>query len=397
MGWPRDITVTIDGTDHTSETLDGVYVQRGRPTYWDGVQAGICQVTLIDPTVRPEIGKPLTVDVELSTSTLSRIFTGRIQQTISQYDPNVGPIVQVIALGPLAKTGRREQDDTLPQQLDGQRIADLLESGLSEQWVEQPLDQTWDDVDPSLTWDDYGIDPTIIDPGVYEMAPIASVPVNVLEQLALTAFSGNGVVYETGDGRVGYADSTRRQGNTFDPPLVLDGSEVLALSATATSAFEDIVNQGIINWSGGQITYNAVNSVAEYGYVSREYQTILDELLDAIAFSERLVTLQAFPGQTLQGPLSVRLEVVNDALTDELLTLEINQDLDVTGIPTQVLPSGDFLGFVEGVNFELTPFAAEVQIFASDAKFSIYETRWVDVSPTAVWDDVLATLTWQDA
>jgi hypothetical protein len=93
----------------------------------------------------------------------------------------------------------------------------------------------------------------------------------------------------------------------------------------------------------------------------------------------------------------VPLAHVSDALTDELLLLEINAYLEVDNIPTQVLPAGTFLGFVEGINYELTDTFANVELFASDQRYSIYETRWADVPDTATWGGVLGTLQWQNA
>ena len=33
MGWPRTVTVTVGGVDHTGEAIDSVYLQRGRRSY----------------------------------------------------------------------------------------------------------------------------------------------------------------------------------------------------------------------------------------------------------------------------------------------------------------------------------------------------------------------------
>ena len=397
MGWPRAVTVTIDGTDHTAETIDSVFVQRGRRAYWEGIQAGSARLVLIDPSVRPTIGDTTTVDVALNAGGTVRIFTGKVQATTAQYDPNLGTIISVDAFGPLAKAGRRDQDDTLAQQLDGARIQALLQSALAEQWAEQPLTQTWGDVDASLTWADYGIDPTIIDPGLYAIEPLTTVPQPTLAALADTAFSAGGVIYETGDGNVGYADSTRRQGESLGSPLTIDAADIAAQSGTATSRFDDIVNQVNLTWSGGTVQYNATDSVAEYGFITRDYVTLLDDSDDAADFAERLAVLQAFPTEQLEGPLLVRLNNVTDSLSDSLLQIGINDYLQVTNIPTSVLPAGTFFGFVEGVTFELTHFFANVELYASDAVLSIYETRWADIPDTLTWAGVDATLAWQDA
>ena len=65
MGWPRQVTVTVANTNHTSETLDSVFVQRGRTTFWDAIQASLARIVLLEPAVRPAVGETITVDVVL--------------------------------------------------------------------------------------------------------------------------------------------------------------------------------------------------------------------------------------------------------------------------------------------------------------------------------------------
>ena len=123
----------------------------------------------------------------------------------------------------------------------------------------------------------------------------------------------------------------------------------------------------------------------------------MDDAGDAAELAERLARLQAFPTEQLEGPLLVRLNNVTDSLSDDLLQIGINDYLQVTNIPTSVVPAGTFYGFVEGITFELTHFFANVELYASDAVLSIYDTRWADIPDTLTWAGVDATLTWQDA
>jgi len=397
MGWTQQVTVTVGTTDHTAEAIDSVFITRGRHSYWEGLQAGIARIVLLDPAVRPAIGQTASVDVDLNAGGTTRVFQGRVQNIAAQLDPTIGTVLTIDAFGPLARAGRRDQTETLSAELDGIRILNLLENALNEQWAEQPLTQTWGDVPASRTWADYGIDTSLIDEGLYEVAPLTSVPTNTLAALARTAFSGGGFVYETGDGKVGYADSTARQGASLGTPTSVDANDVFALSGVSTEAFDDIVNQANVEWSGGTVTFTATDSVAQYGYVVRDYLTILNDSDDATEFTERLVRLQANPAPDLEGPLAIRLNNVTDSLADGLLQLAINDYLEVTSVPTGVLPAGLFRGFVEGVNLELTSTFANVEVFASDESYSIYETRWADVPDTLTWGSVDATLTWQNA
>jgi len=396
MGWPRTVTVTVGGVDHTAEAIDSVYLQRGRRSYWEGMPAGLGRIILTDPSVRPAVNDLCTVDVALQSGT-ARVFQGRVQAVSAQYDPNVGPIVTLDVFGPLARAGRRDQEAALPSQLDGARVLAVLEDALGQQWAEQPLTQQWGQVPASLTWQDYGADPSLIDPGLYLLEALSQVPTTTFRALADAAFSGGGVVYETGDGRIGYADSTRRQGASLGTPVTIDASVIAARSGSATARRDDIVNQVVLTWSGGTAIYNATDSIAEYGFTTREYTSILDDAGDADDLAERLAQLQAFPQADLDGPFLVRLNNTTDSLTDQLLQLEVNDYISVTNIPTSVLPAGTFYGFVEGLNIEVTDTAANVEVFASDERFSIYNTRWADVPDTLTWGDTNATLQWQNA
>lgn len=397
MGWTQNVTLTVGGTDHTAEAIDSVFIQRGRTQYWEPTLPGSCQAVLVDPATTPEVNDRLTVDVALNAGGSVRVFAGRVQSVQAQFFPDLGTFVTISAFGPLARSARRDQTATLPQQLEGDRIEALLTTGLGEQWAEQPLTQQWGQVDAALTWADYGPDTSIIDDGLYLVEPLTDVPVGVNTAAELAAFSGGGVLYETGDGRVGYQDSTRRQGASLGAPLVLDAADVLATSALANVALDNLVNQANVTWSGGTVTYTATDSVADYGYYVRDVTTILDDAGDAAEFAERYVQLQALPEPQLQGPLRVRLNNVADTLADDLLSLAISQYLQVTNVPTSVLAAGEFLGFVEGINLELTSTFGNVELFASDERYSIYQTRWADIPGTATWGDVLATLQWQNA
>jgi hypothetical protein len=87
MGWPRQVTVTVAGVNHTSETLDSVFVQRGRTTFWDAIQASLARIVLLEPAVRPAVGETITVDVALDAGGTARVFTGTIQAITAQFVP----------------------------------------------------------------------------------------------------------------------------------------------------------------------------------------------------------------------------------------------------------------------------------------------------------------------
>ena len=63
-----------------------------------------------------------------------------------------------------------------------------------------------------------------------------------------------------------------------------------------------------------------------------------------------------------------------------------------------MLPAGQFLGFVEGVNFELTNTFANVEVFASDESLlDLQDPLGRRARRPLTWGDVVATLQWQNA
>lgn len=396
MGWPRTVTVTIAGTDYTSDVLDGVFIQRGRNTYFDNVYATICELTLTDPTASLSIGDAISVTVDLQAGSQT-VFGGFVHDVDGSYNADIGVIQQITAFGPLARAGRREQTTDPGVQLDGIRIKTLITGALSEAWNEQDLTQQWGQISATKTYADYAPDPSNFENGIYDIAALSALPVNVLNEAGLTSFSANGVLYETADGQVAYVDSTHRPQSVSAGPLTIDASSIEARSLQANTSRANIVNLARVTYDGGTVTYIGSDSRAQYGYAERDYSTNLDDVADATELAERLVVTQAFPAAELIGPTNVPLETADETLTDSLLQLEINDYIKLTNLPAGVLATDTFYGFLEGVSFDFTPNTADCLLYISDAKFSIYETRWADVFPALTWAGEDATLQWQNA
>ena len=154
--------------------------------------------------------------------TYQPVFTG----TVANYGTllfDFGPIWTIQATGPLTRAGRRNVTSTLTADTEGDRIAELAQLALAQQWRETP--GTW--AEQTRTWDGFAVDTSQIDqPGLYDLAAVTDLPVNVLDELDAAAFSGSGWLYETRDGVLGYGDSTRRENTPDDEYLTIPGSAV---------------------------------------------------------------------------------------------------------------------------------------------------------------------------
>jgi hypothetical protein len=146
MSWTPQVTVTIGGTDFTGSTLETVRVTRGRTEVYEEPRAGyvICELIDLEGTglgIQPL--QSMSVSIKNSIGTPVPVFAGQVSDTASVlYDTGFesgtpGAIVTVIAVGPFARLNRRAVAAAgLPQQGDGDRVAELLEEGLAATWEE---------------------------------------------------------------------------------------------------------------------------------------------------------------------------------------------------------------------------------------------------------------------
>jgi hypothetical protein len=91
----------------------------------------------------------------------------------------------------------------------------------------------------------------------------------------------------------------------------------------------------------------------------------------------------------------VTLNVLNagTALRDALIPLNTNDALELSGLPM----GRDFRGFVEGVEWRLDSFRADLSIVVTAEVLSAGAERYGQVDATIAWQDVDADLEWSDA
>lgn len=391
MTWPRPITVTIGGTNVTADTLDGVRISNGARAWWEQTINSYANITLYDQSPNIAVADTVTVDVDDDLGNPVRLFTGTVS-TIDTQLSLAGPFWSVQAVGPLTKAGRTILTDTIPASLDGDQIAALAIDALSTPWLAAV--GTWSA--QTLTYDQYVVDTSEIDqPGVYSLAAITDTPANILDQLELVASSGQGWLYETPDGTLGYGDSTRRETTPAGDYLVVPGAAVVLDTVLAQQTDADIVNKAIVEWTGGEATVNLTASQGVYGVLERNYETSLNVEQDAIDYATRRVTLDGYARQTLPSGLRVDLRQLSDAELDDLLPIRRNYGIIVEDIPTYLIAEGRFRGFVEGYVWTIGPLSGSLDVYASDYNLSAFGLRWAATGPVA-WDDVAATVTWAD-
>jgi hypothetical protein len=399
MTFVPDPTVRIGGVDYTGHAIDAVQVVRGRDTVYAEPQPGFATIRLIDKTgqgIGVQVGDPVRIDIVPG----RRVFWGTVTDWSAQlYDPGLrsdpAAVLSLTAVGPLLRFNRRViYFAGRAAETDGERILDIIQAGIALTWEEAA--GTWDDFEG--TWNDATVqpfDPTIIDPGVFDLAAVAAsdggyVALTLAQQ---AASSGEGILYETAVGTIGFANADRRPANRAAGPYQISPTVVQAQLET-NSQLADITNKVTVEYSGGAVTEVDQDSIQRFGAYESQISTQLVNLSNAEARAESFLARHAVP--TVQmGTVAIRLDGLDTTLAGDLLDLELNDAVEVP-VPRTLGPTNR-VGFVEQVTTLFDARRAEVLLRVSDYRLSEGAQRWGQVDPTLAWNGVSATLQWQDA
>jgi hypothetical protein len=390
-----DLTVeTADAVD-ISCLVDSVSIQHGRQDATGQPDASAVTIDLgYDSTTG--LGLPDGFDVGSVvqvTTTLDDVasvrFSGRVTDVLTGWDAAGGEtpntvVAQVMAAGPLADAGRRlVGDEPWPQELDGARVARVL----------------------SLAG--FAVDSVTSDPGTVQV-----IPQDVDKQAALglvqqTAFSASGIVWETRQGTIRYADAEHRRGTA--PGLVLDACDVLVTPTWRrdTSGLVNALSVGYgvppVDEDGGaggeQPRYYAerADSRARYGEYAQSVTTDLATLADAQAMTNLVLTRNRVPVWIL-SELPVDVANLDPGDTANLLALDMHDLLEISGLPTTGATPANTSLWVEGWTETLSFGVHEMALFVSGYCRTSPPPRWDDVPDVWTWDTLpRPDITWDDA
>lgn len=404
--WLPNPTVTINGLDYTGVSVNQVSIRRGRDTVYSQANAGVATVDLIDigTLTRFDVGSTLQVSMlfpaiewellddewsglgdtwdrvfgPLAPGFIEPVFTGTVADwnadAIAARDE---PIMRyrVTGIGPLATLNRRNiLFDGRIAENDGERAEAILSAALGTAVV----------------------DPAIIDGGVFSLAALGSADAgyNALQALGQTAQSAEGVLFETADGKIGYADSDRRFNTTTFLPVPFGSIEIGGLSVS--SQLSDVSNVVTVEYSGGAVTVTDTESIDTFGEQDTSRTTILASEAQAEQFADVFLARHSAPS-TVLGRLGLNLRNMDPDLRVALLEANTNTGILVTGIPARV-GFRNFEGFIEGIELTFSQVEARIGLLVSDIVLSTGDMRWRVVPPTIIWDEVEPdTLIWNDA
>jgi hypothetical protein len=399
-------TVKINGRDYTDVSVGEISISRGRDTVYAQANPASARVELIDvgALTRFSVGVPIEISMlfpaiewelladswdglantwegifgDLVPGFIRPVFTG----TVSDWDADAiaaqnEPVMryQVQAVGPLATLNRRNIFfDGRVAENDGERAEAILTAALGSAVV----------------------DPTIIDDGVFGLAELDADDsgYSALQLLQEAAASAEGVIFETPDGRIGYADSARRfnQSEFLEIPF----GEVQVGGLSVSSSLGDVTNVVTVEYSGGAITRRDDVSIAQFGEQDTTIQTDLVSEGAAEAFAGAFLQRHSTPSVSL-GLLAFNLRNMDRDIREAVLDSNTNRGIVLTDVPRRV-GFRNFEGFIEGVEIRMNRFEAELGLLVSDAVLSTGDMRWNVVPPAVTWDTVEpANLVWNDA
>jgi hypothetical protein len=405
--WSPVVTVTIAGTDFTGDTVDTLQLRRGRNNVYASIQAAVASITLLDKTgtgIVPSVADSVVVTLEDSAATPVTLFVGEVSDfSTSIYDAGIrntpAAQIRITAVSGLAKLQRRQVFATgRGVEKDGDRVLAVLLDGLAVPWEEAA--GVWDDY-TTETWLTFepSIDFTIVDtPGLFDISALAALDggYSAGQTAGEAGLSANGLLYETADGRIGYADGLRRFNNVALGYLPIPSAVLTASQLSTSSQLADLANAVVVSYAGGEVTDTDPDSIEQFGRFTQQLSTSLQNLGDAETRAETFLETHSQPTVQFESA-SIRLEQdMNDTLRNNLLRLEVNDAVEIDTLPA-TLGLTTFTGFLEGVIFTVDPFRTNIDLLLSAANLSLGPVFWAAVANTIAWEDVDAALQWTNA
>jgi hypothetical protein len=407
--WTPEWNLTINGGgDYTNLTLSNLTITSGRQDIYSQPYAGYCNVEILNLDLSPieiDVNDQINIQVKDSSGTYVNLFGGYVTDIdveVTQASATaISERIKVVALGALSKLPKTLTEGVLSKDFDGDQIYTILSEALFDTWNEVPAAETWAGYDPTTTWanaENSGLG-EIDQPGDYELTARSANTTDIYSLVSSLATSGLGYLYEDSQGRIGYADSTRRSSYLATNGYVdLTGSHALARGIRTSKRSGDVRNNVTITYkANAQESALDAASIAVYGQQAYEITTSLEKGSDALDQAEFYLGLRAFPEaqfKSITFPLSS--PEIDDSDRDALLEVFMGLPVNITDLPSNIT-NGQFQGFVEGWTFTAGYNSLYLTLTVSPTAYSLQSTRWNGVSAAETWNTLSPTLEWIDA
>lgn len=402
--------VLVNAVELTDVTLANLTITSGRTDINSQPVAGYCQIQLLNVNNIAydfTVGTGITIEVTNSVGTYVPIFGG----TISDFTTAVNrsgnleftTIIQITALGALAKLTKIIDAGVLAQDQDGDQIYSLLDNYLLGEWLDVPAAQTWATYNPTETWANaLNIGLGEIDrPGDFLMIARSSSETDLYSLCAAIATSALGLLYEDSSGNIGYADSTHRQDYlAANGYTTLDANHANGIGLSVSTRAGDLRNKFTITYgNNGNSVYTAqdAQSIIDYGTYGEAFLSSIKDTADAELYADRVIALRSQPYPRFQNiTFELGNSEIDDSDRDALINIFTGLPVWIQNLPPNIA-EGSFEGYVEGWTFRASLNNLTITLNASPVNFSQVAVKWESVNPAEAWNTLSPTLTWLNA
>jgi hypothetical protein len=379
MTWQPNATVTVGVTSFTSKSLWGVSITYGRANVWEQARAGYANVEILNADNQNlyfEVNQSLVITVEDSSGTPITVFTGLVTQisnTMSAVgDSGIVGIQTLTAVAPFAFMARKViGTSAYPKEYDDDRMTTILtEAGVTIDVVDTP--------------------------GVYEFTARAANPSDSYSLAAYYAQMAFGYIYETTDGKVGYANESHRLNEVQSfGYFTIPEAYILWRGVSSERTLNNVVNDVLLSYkNNASVSASDAGSIAAYGTQAASISTELEKTIEAQYQVDRYVAIRANPLTNLSSFI-IQLDspVLTSADLDVLLGIYMGKPIQVDNLPNAIVHTV-YRGFVEGWRLTINQYQAALALTTTENSLSLTPTRWQDVDPTTRWLDVDPTVQW---
>lgn len=407
--WTPEWQLTINGGgDYTNLTIANLNITSGRTDIYSQPYAGYCNIQIINLDQSPiliDVNDQIIVKVKDSSGTFVNLFGGYVTdidlEVTQASSTAISEVISVTAMGALSKLPKTFTQGVLSKDFDGDQIYTILSQVLFNTWNEVPAATTWATYNATTTWanaENSGLG-DIDQPGDYELTSRSSSITDIYSLVTSLATSGLGYLYEDAEGRIGYADSTRRTTYLSSNGYVdLNGHHALARGIKTQKRSGDVRNNVTITYKdNAQQSASSAESIAIYGQQAYQITTSLEKSADALAQAQFYLTLRAFPEAQFRSiTFPISNPEIDNADRDSLLGVFMGMPLNITQLPANIT-NGEFQGFVEGWTFTAGYNSLYLTLTVSPTAYSLQAMRWNAVPVTEHWNTINAGLEWIDA
>ena len=361
-------------------------------------QPGYASINLITDANTPlsvELSQPVLVKIKDTNNVDQTIFGGTVSDidiSLDQYG-SIGSIAQyrITAVGALAQLNRRTAGGlNYAKEFDGTRIFNILSEVFLTAWEDVGPTITWAQLPALATWDSFdGVAEAVVanlvtdidQPGQFELELYNDGEVPALGLVQIAAQSGRGVLYEGATGELFYDDFASRASETA---LLLTENDINSQGLRTAAQWSEIVNDATVTYRAGTENFSDGTSIFLYGQQSGTRDTVLHNAADALQQAEDFVASRAYPRmypETISLPL--HSPTMGNATRNALIAAHVS-----TLITTGDLPAvfgTTFQGYVEGINWQLTRYTADLTLTLSTQTETYPNLNWFQIPVTTTW------------